>query len=154
MAHSFPVNLPEWEDVLCEVYGVGWRSFRDQFRNRHEWMQNFHSFANIICDRWRLPKLVENTNISSSPRDIDRSLKATKRELRLQERPAQHSEEPLVANWAGVSRRFVCCVDCKPLKEVILGQAVALPGSNEKVLSSICENLGDLLQQGWMPPQD
>lgn len=51
-----------WEDVLCMVFGVDWRSLRDGCHNISDWMKHVTHFTNTVGSRWHLPCLPEQSH--------------------------------------------------------------------------------------------
>ena len=137
----------EWEDVLVEVYGVAWRSWRDSHRSSLQWLQNASEFVCSVCRKWGLPgtKPVErSTGQHCAPK--------RRKSFSLDDFP--ESVIPGAAyDWDSVCRKFVCVVDCRPVQQVLCGCSALVDDSLRPVFSRTARHIAESLDAGWTAPR-
>ena len=153
LMHATPGGSNDWEDIFVLVYGLGWRSFRDQFGNEREWMANFDFFANAVCTEWGLPLPPSKTRAVQIP---DQSSK--RRRLQghvLDELPHTHAEDgrDMDCSWGDARMQVLFVVDCQPLQRIVCGHAPCLNPGALHLIDRTCDNLAALVLSGWLPAE-
>ena len=136
----------EWEDVIVLVYGLEWRSLRDNCGTLHEWLSNRSHFINKVCELWKLPLLVE-TVIETIPTTIT---KKTRRTGLLEDVPEQ-SFPGAAIDWGNAAKNFVFIVDCQPVQRVLCGGSPSRAPELRPSFNNITENLTAIIEAGWSP---